>query len=239
MKPSARVKTPDHAGIMVRSRARGFTLLEVMVALVITAVGLLGIAKIQALAYASTGSAGLRSLVALQASSLAASMHANRSYWAAGAAPVPVIITGTSINDATLNGAAAGAGYCVFGTGPTPCTPDLMAAFDLHTYAAQLNGALGNSNPVTTITCPVAIPVNCTIQVTWNEKAVSINQQSAAGTGQATFAPTFALQTECWEFLSIARPDESNASPCRMKKTGCLASCSARIPRARKDRPSS
>jgi hypothetical protein len=123
-------------------------------------------------------------------------MHANRTYWAAGAAPVPVIITGTSINDATLNGAAASAGYCVFGTGPTPCTPDLMAAFDLHTYAAQLNGALGNSNPVTTITCPVAIPVNCTIQVTWNEKAVSINQQSVAGTGQATFAPTYTLYVE-------------------------------------------
>jgi type IV pilus assembly protein PilV len=178
------------------SRARGFTLLEVMVSVVITAIGLLGIAKIHALAYSSTATAGARSLVALQAAGLASSMHANRSYWAAGTAPVPVIITGTAINDATLNGAAASTGYCVFGTGPTPCTPDLMAAFDLHTYAAQLNGALGNSNPVTTITCPVAIPVNCTIQVTWNEKAVSINQQSVAGTAQTTFAPTYTLYVE-------------------------------------------
>ena len=37
------------------ARARGFTLLEVMVALVVTTIGLLGIAKLQALAYASTG----------------------------------------------------------------------------------------------------------------------------------------------------------------------------------------
>jgi type IV pilus assembly protein PilV len=178
------------------SRARGFTLLEVMVAVVITAIGLLGIAKIHALAYSSTATAGSRSLVALQAAGLASSMHANRSYWAAGAAPVPVIITGTTINDATLNAAAATPLYCVFGTGPTPCTPDLMAAYDLHTYAAQLNGALGNSNPITTVTCPVAIPVNCTIQVTWNEKAVSINQQSVAGTAQTTFAPTYTLYVE-------------------------------------------
>jgi type IV pilus assembly protein PilV len=178
------------------ARARGFTLLEVMVSVVITAIGLLGIAKIHALAYSSTATAGTRSIVALQAAGLASSMHANRSYWAAGAAPVPVIITGPSINDATLNGAAATAGYCVFGVGPTPCTPDLMAAFDLHTYANQLNGALGNSNPVTTITCPVAIPVNCTIQVTWDEKAVSINRQGAANTAQATFAPTYTLYVE-------------------------------------------
>jgi type IV pilus assembly protein PilV len=176
--------------------ARGFTLLEVMVSLIVTSIGLLGIAKLHALAYSSTATAGVRSLVALQAAGLASSMHANRGYWAAGSAPVPVIITGTTINDVTLNAAAASVGYCVSGVGPTPCTPDLMAAFDLHTYAAQLNGALGNSNPVTTVICPVAIPVNCTIQVTWNEKAVSINKQSGASTAQTTFAPTFTLYVE-------------------------------------------
>lgn len=178
------------------TQARGFTLLEVMVALLITSIGLLGIAKVHALAYASTATAGMRSLVALQAAGLASSMHANRSYWAAGSAPVPIIITGAAINDPTLNGASATPGYCVSGIGPAPCTPDLMAAFDLHTYAVALNGALANSNPITTINCPVAIPVNCTIQVTWDEKAVSINKQSVAGTTQTTFAPTYILYVE-------------------------------------------
>ena len=190
------MSTPHRLIARFGARARGFTLLEVMVSLIITSIGLLGIAKIHALAYSSTATAAARSLVALQAAGLASSMHANRTYWAAGAAPVPIIITGTVIDDATLNGAAATAGYCVSGLGPAPCTPDLMAAFDLHTYATQLNGALGNSNPVTTITCPVLIPVNCTIQVTWNEKAVSINQQSVAATAQATFAPTYTLYVE-------------------------------------------
>ncbi len=76
----------NRANILFRSRARGFTLLEVMIALVITSIGLLGIAKIQALAYASTGSASLRSLVAMQAAGLASSMHTNRNYWSAGLA---------------------------------------------------------------------------------------------------------------------------------------------------------
>jgi hypothetical protein len=38
---------------------------------------------------------------------------------------------------------------------------------------------------------------------------------------------------------STARPDESNASPCRMKKTRCPAACSGRIRRAGKGRLSS
>ena len=192
------MKSPDHAGIPIRSRARGFTLLEVMVALVITAIGLLGIAKIQALAYASTGSAGLRSLVALQASSLAVTMHANRNYWGAGSAPVPLTITGLTIGDATLQGIATS---CVAANGPA-CDPPTLAAFDLHTYAQSLNKLMPGSNPLTTITCPVAIPVSCTIQVTWGEHAVSINKQSAAGTAQTTsttdgtFSPKYMLYVE-------------------------------------------
>jgi type IV pilus assembly protein PilV len=178
------------------ARLRGFTLIEVMVALIITAIGLLGIAKIQALAYASTGSASMRSVVAQQAAGLAASMHANRNYWAAGSAPVPLTITGTTIGDATLNSTATSPTYCVYGAGATPCSPALLAAFDLHTYATALNAMLGNSSPVTTINCPVAIPVNCTIQVTWNENAVSINAQSVAATSQTTFAPTYTLYVE-------------------------------------------
>jgi type IV pilus assembly protein PilV len=203
MKSPPHMKTPNRAGIVFRSRARGFSLLEVMVALVITAVGLLGIAKIQALAYASTGSASLRSLVALQASSLAASMHANRNYWSNGLAPVPLTISGLVIGDANLEGIAIS---CVSGTGPK-CDPPTLAAFDLHEYATALNKMMpGSANPLTTITC-VQIPVSCTIQVTWGEHAVSINKESAAGTTQTTvstagvvaagtFAPTYTLYVE-------------------------------------------
>lgn len=178
--------------------ARGFTLVEVMVALFVTAIGLLGIAKIQSLAYASTGTASVRSLVALQAAGLAASMHANRVYWGAGLAPTPLTITGTTISDGTLNAAAATSNYCKAGSGNTPCSAQFLAAFDLHTYATALNAMLNNSSPVTTITCTVitGVPVNCEIQITWNEHAVNINSQSAAQTTAATFTPTYTLYVE-------------------------------------------
>lgn len=186
-----------------RARQLGFTLVEVMVALLVTAIGLLGIAKIQALAYASTGSANVRSLVAMQAGGLAASMHANRSYWAGGFAPIPVTITGTTIAGGTLNGEGLPVspvlGFCQAGSGNTPCSAELMAASDLHTYATSLNAMLNNSSPVTTITCPAVIaptPVSCIIQITWNEKAVSINSQSVAATSGSTFTPTYTLYVE-------------------------------------------
>jgi type IV pilus assembly protein PilV len=194
MKSSVHINSLNRASI--RSRARGFTLLEVMVALVITSIGLLGIAKIQALAYASTGSASLRSLVALQAAGLAASMHANRNYWATGEAPPTLTITGTTFNP-VVNAAAATQNYCVLaGPGITPCDETKLAAADLYTYANALNLMLGNSNPVTTINCPVASPISCTIQVTWNEHVVSVNSQSATTTTQATFLPTYMLYVE-------------------------------------------
>ena len=198
------MRTPDQRNAGFGTKARGFTLLEVMISLMITSIGLLGIAKIHALAYASTATAGIRSLVALQAAGLASSMHADRSYWSAIPTPTKITITGTAIDDPTLAAAAATPGYCVSGIGPAPCTIDLMAAYDLHTYAVALNSSLVNSNPITIINCPAPVGVtaviSCTIQVTWNENAVSVNKQGTANTAvntpTATFAPTYTLYVE-------------------------------------------
>lgn len=184
------MKTP-YTSAGLDTRQRGFTLLEVLVSLVIISIGLLGIAKIHALAYSSTSTAGTRSLVALQAAGLAASMHADRDYWANGLAPTVITITNTNISDVNLGTPA----NCVATAGPA-CTPDIMAAYDLQTYAAQLSASLPSSTPTTTISCPVLIPVNCTIVVTWTEKTVSANTQGAANTTAATFAPSYMLYVE-------------------------------------------
>jgi type IV pilus assembly protein PilV len=162
-----------------------------MVALIVTAIGLLGIAKMQALAYSSTSIAAVRSLVAIQAAGLAASMHANRAYWAV--TPMAITITGTGISDATLNGAATAANYCLSGGGGAPCTAANLAAFDLHTWANALSGLLPNSTPTTTITCIAPAPINCTIQTTWTERTVAINTNGVNG---AAPIPTYTLYVE-------------------------------------------
>ncbi len=173
--------------------ARGFSLVEVLVSMVVIAVGLLGIAKMQALAYSSTGVSSMRSLAALEASSLAASMHADRAYWAAGGVvPATITITGSTISDATL--ATVADCTTASGVNPPDCSATTTAAYDLQQWSQAVSALL--PNPVSTITCTnvVGTPVNCTIQILWAEKAVAVNQQ---GTNSAAMqAPTYVLYVE-------------------------------------------
>jgi type IV pilus assembly protein PilV len=181
-----------HSHTLFKARMRAFTLLEVMIALIVVSVGMLGVAKMHALAFASTGTASMRSLAAIEAASLASMMRANRGYWANGSAPPAITINGTTLSDATLAATAATASYCIKGA-TTPCSPATLAAYDLHRWAAALNAIL--PSPSANISCPViAPPISCTIQINWVEKTVAINAQAA--NGPAMQAPTYTLYVE-------------------------------------------
>ena len=175
---------------------RGFTLVEVLVSMVVIAIGLLGIAKMQALAFSSTGVASMRSLAAIEASSLAASMHADRAYWSSGvAATAPgFTITGTVISDPNMAQAAPCTVALAGGLNPPDCSPIVLAAYDVQAWAAVVNGLL--PNPLTQVSCNniVGQPVVCTITIVWSENTVAINTQ---GQSQATMQlPTYALSVE-------------------------------------------
>lgn len=181
---------------------RGFSLIEVLVALVVLSVGLLGIAKMQAIAYSSTGVASKRSLAAIEAASLASSMHANRAYWAtSGVAPKLTQITGANVT-ASTDGALMAPVDCTT-AGAVPCTPSALAAYDLSfgptSWAASLKSLLGTSDQAT-IACvnpaPVNTPVTCTVTITWSENQVAVNSQEAAAAKAALAAhspPTLQL----------------------------------------------
>jgi type IV pilus assembly protein PilV len=163
--------------------ASGFSLIEVMVALIIVSVGLLGIAKMQAIAYASTGIASKRSLAAIQASSLASSMSANRAYWASGLAPAVIQVNGLAI--ASADPALSAPTNCV----NVACTPSQIAGYDLQTWVAGIRPLLFNDQ--VTITCSKGvIPVNCVITMTWTENDVGLNPQEAAAAQAAIVAGT-------------------------------------------------
>jgi type IV pilus assembly protein PilV len=166
--------------------ARGFSLMEVMVALVVSTVGLLGLAKMEALALSSTGVASSRSLAAIEAASLAASMHANPGYWAAGGtAPASLTISGT----ATTN-PYAGSQTCTL-TGSSSCSPLAMAHNDLNQWAGNVSSVLPGY--LATIACSqvLNIPVTCTITLQWTENGVAVSsQQTNMG---SLVAPTYVL----------------------------------------------
>jgi type IV pilus assembly protein PilV len=168
-------------------RSRGFSLVEVLVALVVCGVGLLGLAKMETLALSSTGVAAQRSLAAIQASSLASMMHANRDFWTTMVLTVaqPIVVSNAS-NYSTY-------AACTF---TVPCTtPDLQAYYDLETWAASMNALLPGYNA--NITCGQQAGtgvVSCAIQITWTENAVSANAGQTLPF--ALNAPTYTLYVE-------------------------------------------
>lgn len=172
-----------------RRSQSGFSLLEVMISLLVIAIGLLGVAKTQALAIGNTKTAGSRSLAALHAASIASAMHANKGYWASGLAPASLTISNTTVSDATLNGQSVD---CT----ASSCTSLQLAGYDLKTIwgpavQQQLPGGTG------TIACSnaVGVAVTCTVTVNWNEKYIGLNQ-ATVDTSKQTSIQSVALLVE-------------------------------------------
>ncbi len=164
-------------------QSKGFSLIEVMVALIICAFGLLGLAKMESLALSSTGIAGSRSIAALEASSMAAAMHANRAYW--GNSGAPNVTTVTAASAAPITPSCITVGACT--------TPQNMANYDVQQWAVALKAVLPNF--LGTITCTTStLPINCTITIQWAEAGVAI---SAAQNNMSNLAvPTYTIYVE-------------------------------------------
>jgi type IV pilus assembly protein PilV len=168
-------------GRLTRVGSRGFSLLEVMVALCVLCVGLLGVLKLEAAAVSSTTVAAKRSLAALEAASLAASMHVNRGYWTNNDAQTAIITVQGTVPVVTqgapnLANSLAAAPACT--STVIPCAVTDMAAYDLAQWAAALSPLVPNYTAV--VTCGNVTPVSCTINIVWSENAVAINTQAAA-----------------------------------------------------------
>ncbi|HEX4243826.1 MAG TPA: type IV pilus modification protein PilV [Steroidobacteraceae bacterium] len=157
-------------------RSRGFSLIEVLVAVIVVAIGLLGLAKMESLALSSTGVASLRSLIAIQASSLAASMHANRGFWASGDANVPYTVD-------PVNNTWSTAAACTT-AGSSACNPQQMAFYDLQQWQIAMQ-ALTKSYTANITCTTINFPVNCLIVIQWTENVVSNNGSAVAGQQQS------------------------------------------------------
>jgi type IV pilus assembly protein PilV len=166
----------------------GFSLLEVLVALIVLSVGLLGIAKMQALALASTAVSTRRALAALEADSLADSMHVNKGYWDATASGLTFNLSG---NQVTNNMPVSPAPDCTAG----PCNSPQLASYDLNAWAIQLQKLLPGDQA--SIACNTNTPVECLITISWNEQAVGLNSTEASNSsGSAITNVNYVLYVE-------------------------------------------
>jgi type IV pilus assembly protein PilV len=164
----------------------GFTLVEVLIALLISSIGLLGLAGMQALALASTQVASVRSLVALQASSLASAMHSNQRYWTVGTGTSSFSMKGINITDNKneLNVIRP----CDIPTysGSGQCTPTQLAASDVQAWANNMNDLLPAYTANATCSTNPLEPYSCQLNITWTERYVSMGrtaQTNSAATG--------------------------------------------------------
>jgi type IV pilus assembly protein PilV len=191
-----------------RGAARGFTLVEVMVALIIIAVGMLGIAKMQGLALSSTGASRSRALAAIEASSLAAAMQANRTYWSSGSVPASITVT-TSAGTATIASTTtamqtaltavqnstpcSGMGATLSCYCTTACTTSInLAASDVYDWGQSLANLLPSATASVSCTA-LDLPVDCTITIGWSENTVAMTSQQAANSTGLTVPVSYSL----------------------------------------------
>lgn len=187
------------------TNSRGFSLVEVMIALLVVSLGLLGVAKLETVTYSSTNIANKRSLAAFEAASLAAAMHVNRGYWAqTDPAGANIALQGTTFTVASgaANLAVSLAGVVPGPTGTctsviTPCSVTNLAAYDLLNWATNLNQALPGETAV--IACGALTPISCTITINWTETAVAT---TAAEATQQTSVATGAISAGAFEVPS-------------------------------------
>ena len=164
---------------------RGFTLIEVLVALIVISVGLLGIVGMEALALSSSSSARMRSLASIEAASMAAAMHANRAFWSTNVITVTLSGQPAAVTAPTTL-AGAGDDDCNATTTPA-CVPAALAATDLARWGEALSKVL--PNPQATINCPNGPPpLSCTISLQWTDNIVNLSASQKTGAANAKFA---------------------------------------------------
>lgn len=169
--------------IAQRPRTSGFTLVEVLVAVLVISIGLLGVARLVLAAVKANDSAYFRTQAANLAYSILDEMRANRAY------------AMTSPGYQVGYGAYAKPSSDCAGT---VCTPAEIAAYDLYTWKQQLNSGAGGALPQGDGEIVMSFPSGsgeptATITIEWDDSLA----QWAFGTSSTTTPAmtTFTLES--------------------------------------------
>ena len=149
---------------LISARSRGFTLVEMLVALVVLSIGMLGIAGLFTVSLRSGGSAIQRMQAVNLATDIADRIRANRR--AAGAYNATATAMGT---DKGCIGASA-----------SVCSKEDMAATDIFVWknaiTAAFKGGTATGEVAYTAASLPTLPATYTIKVTWKEQGQAVGE---------------------------------------------------------------
>ena len=161
-------------------KSSGFALLEVLIAMVIAMVGVLGVAGIQLLAINNTETARYQNIATMMASSMAVEMQANTAYWKTPQA-----------NQITVTSATTAATNC----NTTVCSSTQMAQWDMYRFGQLIAGLPGINNASQQMAAKGVIdcrsnvsPLVCTITMNWGENTVALNSNGINNNEAAAIA---------------------------------------------------
>jgi len=179
------------------NKKTGFTLVEVLVAIVILGVGLLGLAALQTASLKNTQTANLRVQATFLADNLIDRIKSNKE----GAQAGSYLVT---------EAPSMGASNCT----TTACTPEDMAKMDLINWYRRADATLGTTaTEIDPATAPSAATISCgagltacpkgslyTITLFWAERLTREEDQKSGETGAKSY-DGFAIKTSITEFI--------------------------------------
>ena len=170
---------------------RGVSLIEVLIAILIIAIGVLGIAKMQVMSISNSKISGSRNLISLQAASMASLLHSSSVYW-------QVSSPGTPNCNSTSPCNLSGASTTIFGTacavGATCATPAQIVAYEINTWMANINQQVPSYAAKISCSVTATTPTTCMIEITWQEKQTGSNATTAAlATAQSLTSQSYFL----------------------------------------------
>ena len=160
----------------MRTTDRGFTLLEVLVALLLFSLGLIGLAGLLTVSVKTNQSAYLRTQATFLAQAMADRMHAN---------PLGLWGTNYNLNSISAPGSVSGVTAPTTCVSPSTCTPANLAARDLTMFQYQLNTYLPNALVGVVCAAPANTPsasqllllppysTTCEILIQWSQLPIT------------------------------------------------------------------
>jgi len=170
-------------------------MIEVMISLVVISIGLLGVAKLNALSIGNSRVSGSRSLAAVYLGSISSAMHANGRYWQSPAAvsTARITLTGARLGgDGVLVSKTTDCSYSASNTAPS-CDGAQMASHDLRTWGTSLEQLPSGAGSVL---CTSSVPVSCVVSVSWAEKYIAGNSAAVAAPAQQTVTQTLSATVQ-------------------------------------------